>query len=220
MRRSWAVPAALIPAVSTVLLAWPAVASAVTAAPKNIILNPGAEAGPGSADGSTVPVPHWTVKKGGVFTAVQYGASGGFPAKTDPGPKSRGVNFFAGGNGGKANAQTATQTDSLKSFAGVIAAGATFTLAGYLGGFDGQTDNATVTVTWEDSTGATLGTATIGPVTEGARHGNTGLLSKSLMGTVPAGSATALVTIKCVRHSGAYDDGYADNLSLTIVASS
>jgi hypothetical protein len=140
--------------------------------------------------------------------------------KTDPGPKNRGVNFFAGGPNGKANGQTGTQTDSLKAYAGVIAAGATFKLAGYLGGFDGQTDNVTVTVTWENSTGATLGTATIGPVTESARHGNTGMLARGVSGNVPAGSATALVTIKCVRHSGGYNDGYADNLSLTIVASS
>jgi hypothetical protein len=218
MRRAWLVPAALIPAVAMAALALPGAASAVTVAPKNIILNPGAEAGPGSTDGSTVPVPKWTVKKGGTFTAVQYGASGGFPTKSGPGPKNRGANFFAGGGVATANTQIATQTDSLKAYAGVIAAGATFTLAGYLGGYDSQTDNATVTVTWENSTGTTLGTSTIGPVTEAARHGNTGLLSRSLTGTVPAGSASALVTIKCLRHSGGYDDGYADNLSLTIVA--
>jgi hypothetical protein len=218
MRRAWLVPAALIPAVAMAALALPGAASAVTVAPKNIILNPGAEAGPGSTDGSTVPVPNWTVKKGGTFTAVQYGASGGFPTKTGPGPKNRGANFFAGGNSAKANTQTATQTDSLKAYAGVIAAGATFTLAGYLGGYDGQTDNATVTVTWENSTGTSLGTAVIGPVTEAARHGNTGLLSRTLTGTVPTGSTSALVTIKCLRKSGAYNDGYADNLSLTIVA--
>jgi hypothetical protein len=218
LRRAWLVPAALIPAVAMAALALPGAASAVTAAPKNIILNPGAEAGPGSTDGSTVPVPHWTVKKGGTFTAVQYGASGGFPTSTDPGPKSRGKNFFAGGNSGKANTQMGTQTDSLKAYAGVIAAGATFTLGGYLGGYDSQTDNATVTVTWENSGGTTLGTATLGPVTKGQRHAKTGLLPLSLTGTVPAGSATALLTIKCVRHSGDYNDGYADNLSLTIVA--
>jgi hypothetical protein len=218
MRMRRLVPAALIPAAAMAALALPGAASAVTTAPKNIILNPGAEAGPGSTDGSTVPVPHWTVPKGGTFTAVQYGASGGFPTKTGPGPKNRGANFFAGGDEAKANTQTATQTDSLKAYAGVIAAGATFTLAGYLGGYSSQTDNATVTVTWESSTGTSLGTATIGPVTPAGRHDVTGLLAKSLTGTVPAGSASALVTIKCLRHEGSYNDGYADNLSLTIVA--
>ncbi|HEY1917647.1 MAG TPA: hypothetical protein VGH27_18920 [Streptosporangiaceae bacterium] len=203
---------------SMAALALPGAASAATA-PKNIILNPGAEAGPGSTDGSTVPVPKWTVPKGGTFTAVQYGASGGFPTTTGPGPKDRGVNFFAGGEDPKTNTQKATQTDSLSAYAGVIAAGASYTLRGYFGGFSSQTDHASLTVTWESSAGATLGTATVGPVTEAARHGNTGLLARSVTGTVPAGSAKVLLTIECVRKSGAYDDGYADSLSLTIVAS-
>lgn len=198
----------------------PAGASAATAAPTNIILNPGAETGTGSADGSTVPVPHWTVKKGSTFTAVKYGATGGFPTVKSPGPKTRGKNFFAGGSDGKANAQSGTQTDSLKAFSGVIAAGAAYTLSGYLGGFSTQTDNVTVTVTWENSSGAALGTATIGPVTPGQRKGVTGMLSQTVTGSVPAGAATALVTIKCVRKVGGYNDGYADNLSLTIVAAS
>jgi hypothetical protein len=209
--------ATVLPATVVVL---PAAASAVAAAPKNIILNPGAEAGPGSTDGSTVPVPHWTVKKGSTFTAVQYGASGGFPDSKSPGPKTRGKNFFAGGPNGQPATQSATQTDSLKAFSGVIAAGAAFTLSGFLGGFADQTDHATVTVTWENSTGASLGTGTIGPVTPGMRKNVTGLLSQSLTGSVPAGSATALVTIKCLRKEGGYNDGYADNLSLTIVAAS
>lgn len=212
----------LLAAVATVLpatIVLPTSASAVTATPKNIILNPGAEAGTGSSDGSKVPVPHWTVSKAGTFTAVQYGASGGFPDSTSPGPKARGVNFFAGGPNATANTQKATQIDSLTAYAGVIAAGATYTLSGYLGGFETQADHATVTVTWENSTGAALGTATIGPVTPSQRKQITGLLSKTVTGTVPAGSAKALVTIKCVRESGSYNDGYADNLSLTIVAS-
>jgi hypothetical protein len=192
----------------------------VTAKPVNIIRNPGAEAAPGSADGSTVPVPRWKVKKGSSFTSVQYGAPGGFPTSASPGPKSRGANFFAGGPDAHANTQTATQTDSLAAYAGVIAAGATFALKGYLGGFATQTDHVTVTVTWENSSGATLGTATIGPVTQGQRHSITGLLRRSVTGAVPAGSARGLVTVKCVRNSGAYNDGYADNLSLTIVPAS
>lgn len=171
-----------------------------------------------SGDGEAVP--RWKVKKGSSFTAVQYGAPGGFPTSASPGPKNRGANFFAGGPDAHANTQTATQTDSLAAYAGVIAAGATFTLGGYLGGFATQTDHVMVTVTWENSSGATLGTATIGPVTQGQRDNITGLLRRSVTGTVPAGSAKALVAIKCVRNSGAYNDGYADNLSLIIVPAS
>jgi hypothetical protein len=212
--------AGTVPVLAAAVVALAATASAVTAAPANIIVNPGAEAGKGSPDGSTVPVPHWKVKKGGTFTAVQYGAPGGFPTSTPPGPKARGANFFAGGPGATASTQTATQTDSLAAYATVIAAGATFTLDGYLGGFDSQGDHVTVTVTWQSSAGAALGTATIGPVTAAERHDVTGMLLRSVKGTVPANSATALVTIKCVREDGSYNDGYADNLSLTIVAAS
>ena len=221
MRQSWCVPTALVSAASAALLALPgaaSAASAATAAPANIIKNPGAEAGTGSSDGSKVPVPNWTVKKSGTFTAVKYGASGGFPAATDPGPKNRGHNFFAGGTG-QSSTQSGTQTDSLSAYAGVIAAGATYTLQGWLGGFADQTDHATLTVTWENAGGTALGTAVIGPVTPAARHDATGLLHRSVTGTVPAGTATALVTLKMVRVDGGYNDGYADSLSLTIVAS-
>ena len=39
----------------------------------NLLVNPGAEAGPGAPDASTQPaVPGWTVES--TFTAVQYGA--------------------------------------------------------------------------------------------------------------------------------------------------
>ncbi|HEX4063048.1 MAG TPA: hypothetical protein VHY58_18680 [Streptosporangiaceae bacterium] len=216
MQRSWYVPAALVTAVAAALVGLPGGAFAAAAAPVNIIKNPGAEAGPGSPDGSKVAVPDWTVKKSNNFTAVQYGAPGGFPAKTDPGPKTRGANFFAGGPAGTHG--TATQSDSLAPYKSIIASGASFTLQGWLGGFGSQGDHATLTVTWEDSTGATLGTAVIGPVGAKARKDLTGLLHRELTGTVPAGSATALVTIAMTRQAGAYNDGYADNLSLTIVA--
>ncbi len=217
MRRSWRVPVMVLSAVSTAVLAWPGAVSAATAAPANIIKNPGAEAGPGSADGSTVPVPHWTVPAGGTFTAVQYGAGGGFPAATDPGPPNRGANFFAGGPA--SSAASATQTDSLSAYTGIIASGATFTLKGWLGGFENESDHATVTVVWKSSTGAKLGSVVIGPVTPAQRKDATGLLQRVTTGAVPAGSVKAVVTMKMTRKQGTYNDGYADNLSLTIAAS-
>jgi len=92
-------------------------APAYAATSKNVIKNGNAEKGAGSTDGSTVPVPGWTETAGTTFTAVQYGASGGFPAATDPGPNNRGKNFFAGGDDDPSDSIVASQTDSLKPYA-------------------------------------------------------------------------------------------------------
>src|SRR5690348_5925064 len=62
----------------------------------NAIVNPGAESNTGSSTGSDVILPTgWTAS--GKPTIVKYGAPGGFPLATSPGPTTRGKNFFAGG---------------------------------------------------------------------------------------------------------------------------
>jgi hypothetical protein len=188
-------------------------ASAATS--KNLIKNPGAEKAAGSTDGSVVPVPGWTVTTGTMFTAVQYGASGGFPVATDPGPKNRGKNFFAGGDDGTV---VASQTDSLKNDATAIAGGGvTFKLSGFFGGFGSQEDNALVEVDFKDKHGVTLFSTVVGPVTAEERNDVTGLLKRSTSGSVPIGSVKALVQLSINRTSGTYNDGYADALSLTLV---
>jgi len=217
MKRSWwGIAVAAPAAVCTALLALPA--SAVTATPVNIIKNPGAEAGLGSPDGSTVKVPDWTVQKGATFTAVQYGASGGFPDKSTPGPANRGRNFFAGGPDSKGS--SATQTDSLASYRKIIASGADFSLRGWLGGYGDQGDHTTVTIAWENASGTVLTTSSIGPVGAGMRHNKTKFVLVTAGGNVPGTTAKVVVTMTMVRKAGAYCDGYADNLSLTIEASS
>lgn len=71
----------------------------------NLIVNPGAEAGQGATDASTaVPVPGWAkltsngtnFVTGGNFTAVAYGAAGGFPTVATSTAIGGGANFFAG----------------------------------------------------------------------------------------------------------------------------
>lgn len=181
----------------------------------NLVKDPGAEAAKPDSDGGKVKVPGWTPAKGSQFTGVAYGASGGFPDSSSPGPKHRGKNFFAGGPSGDTSG--ATQSDSLKAYARLISSGkAKFKLSGWLGGFSSQGDYAKFTVTWTSAKGKTLGHATIGPVTPAQRHDNTGMLFRSASGTVPKGAAQAVLTLHMVRESGEYVDGYADNLSLTI----
>lgn len=180
----------------------------------NLIVNGNAEGGSASPDGNTVvSIPGWTVT--GNLTVVPYGISGGFPATSDPGPANRGNNFFAGGPNNAAS--SATQTINLSGGATQIdAGGVTFTLSGYLGGFQTQNDNAVLTVTFLDGGGNTLGTATLGPVLSADRGGATGLLSVLTSGLVPVGTRSAVVVLRATRTNGSYNDGYADNLSLVL----
>jgi hypothetical protein len=208
--------AVLTAGMALVLLAPAAPASATTAV--NIIKDSGAESAKpiGTAGVTVVPVAQWTPIKGTGFTAVKYG-SPEFITKTGPGPKSRGHNFFSGGELGPSPAG-ATQVDSLKPYVSLIASGkAKFTLSGWFGGFADQRDYTTLTVTWRNAKGVAVGKPTvIGDVTPGQRKDVTGLVARSAKGAVPAAATQALLLIKMVRLDGGYDDGYADNLSLVV----
>jgi hypothetical protein len=192
-------------------------APGAAAAPSNLIANPGAESGQGASEsGQVFAPPDWTVT--GEFTAVQYGASGGFPTYEPEGEVSRsldgGVNFFAGGN---SEVSTATQTVDVAASASAIDAGAeTASLSGDLGGYSGQGDNMVVTASYLSEAGARLGSLSIGPVGEAEREGHTTLLPRSTSGAVPAGTRSIQVLMTSTRLEGEYDDGYADNLSLTL----
>lgn len=192
-----------------------ATVSAPAAAPVNLIADPGAELAKPDSDGGTVPVPGWKSNKGSMFTAVVYGASGGFPDKKSPGPKSRGKNFFAGGPSGSTSG--ASQIDALTKYVKLISSGkAKFTLSAFLGGYSSQGDYATLTVTWLTAKGAVLGHTAIGPVTPAQRKDVTGMLPRSASGKVPKAARKAEITLHMVREDGEYVDGYADNLGLTI----
>ena len=108
----------------------------------NLLVNPGAEAGPGAPDDSqAVAPPGWNVES--TFTAVQYGASGGFPTAADGAALGGGANFFAGGPGGATSA--ATQVVDVSAAASEIDAGKVgATLGAALGGYASQTDHGTV----------------------------------------------------------------------------
>jgi len=181
----------------------------------NLIVNGDAESGSGSSDGSVVAVPGWGAS--GNFTAVLYNASGGFPLTTDPGPASRGENFFAGGP--DIDASAGTQSIDVSAIATDINAGTvSFVLSGFLGGFQDQDDNAVLTANFV-GTGGTLGSASIGPVTASDRSNATGLLFRTTLGAVPVGTTSINLILNLTRTDGAYDDGYADNLSLVLANS-
>ncbi len=180
----------------------------------NIIVNGDAESGPASALGYDVVGATGFVTTGN-FTTVSYTAAGGFPVAGDPGVSAGGSNFFAGGPG--ESLSTATQTIDLSSGASFIDLGtSSYALSAYLGGFATQSDNAVLTVSFLGSLNNLLDSTSLGPVTNGDRGNLTGLLFRSTSGFVPVGARSASVLLTMTRAEGAYDDGYADNLSLVL----
>ena len=214
------------------IAAWAAVISALalgptaTAAPSraaaavvsgNLLLDPGAESvaqcSSNGLDGMTIP--GWTIT-GGEPNAVCYGASG-YPSSSTPGSPTRGNQFFAGGATGDS---TLTQTADVSAAASAIdAGGVPVTLSGWLGGYASQNDRVGVTATYRDASGAPLGSASIGPVTNTDRGDATKLLYRTASGTLPAGTRSVQVVMTFTYTAGSTTDGYADDLSLTVGAS-
>ena len=99
----------------------------------------------------------------------------------------------------------------------MIASGATFNLSGWLGGYDGQNDNAVLTATFKDASGSILSTATIGPVLATDRGGTSSLLYREATATVPKNAKSVVIQLVMTRvPPGVFNDGYADNLSLIL----
>lgn len=179
----------------------------------NVIVNPGAEASAGAADAvTTLPLPSWTTTSNAA--PVQYGVSS-FPSVAVSTSIGGGANFISGG---VSNAlSTASQTVNLAGAAGEIDTGrVTADLSAYLGGFGGQNDNVRLTVTFFDASSNPLDDTTIGPVTDAERGGATTLLLRQATAIpLPVATRSATVTLTFTRAAGAYNDGYADNVSLT-----
>ena len=183
----------------------------------NLIVNPGAENGTADPDGSApvTSIPGWTIA-GGEFDVIQYQANNGnYPATSDPGPADRGKNFFAGGPND--DVSTGTQTidvskDTLKIATGSVG----FVLSGWLGGFADQDDNAMLSIQFEDAAGTVQGKAQVGPVLAADRSNATGFVFRTTNGKVPKGTSKIVVTLTMTRTAGSANDGYADNLSLTL----
>ena len=180
---------------------------------ENLLVNGDAEAGLGSNDGSVVTVPGWQTS--GFFTVMRYDGRSDELLSTSPGPSDRGRNFFLGGTDGASS--SAAQRISVSRFAPAIDSGrAEFRLSGWLGGWETQNDQTTLTVTFTDARGSRLGTSSIGPVTNTDRQNVASLLERSDSGKVPAGTRWIDVELRMVRAVGTWNDGFADNLSLTI----
>jgi hypothetical protein len=204
----------LLAALALAVLIVPATAGAQVPS-GNLLTNGDAEAVPGSADGVAVVVPPgWTTD--GPFTEVAYGTPE-FLTTSDSASWGGGASFFAGGPDNAAS--SATQVVGVGGAGAQIdRGGVSATLAALLGGYATQTDSATVTATFLDAAGATVGTAGVGPVTPDDRQSATALLARSATAAVPAGTRAISVRIDATRNEGAFNDGYIDNVSLTLAA--
>ncbi|WP_198045642.1 alkaline phosphatase family protein [Kitasatospora mediocidica] len=178
------------------------------------IVNPAAESGScQSTEGTGTPAQSWTLTN--APQQVCYGASGGFPTATQgpQAPATPGKAFFDGGDSATASM---TQTDSVAAQAAQIATGTLpYTLSAWIGGYASQGDNAGLTATFLSSSGSSLGTASLAPVTASQRGNATALLYESATGTVPVGTVSVRFTVAFQRQAGTGDDGYIDDIAMT-----
>ncbi|MBK8038022.1 MAG: hypothetical protein IPK22_12965 [Verrucomicrobiaceae bacterium] len=186
-------------------------ASAQIAYGQNVIVNGSGESELGSSDGNAMIAPSGWVRTGNA-NLLQYGAPE-FPTSSSPGPRERGASFFAGG---PSNSNSSfSQTHNISSLSTSIdAAQVGFTISGYFGGWDSQSDNATMFVEFFDNASISLGSFAIGTVTAAERGNSRALLFRTLNGTVPAAARQARVTMSFQRFNGSYNDGYADDIKL------
>jgi hypothetical protein len=193
-------------------------ASATVTTSANLIHNGNGERDT-CGDGYVVVAPKFWTTGVGTPTNVCWTNTGGFPSPTDPGPKSRGLGFFAGGNNQVISVMR--QAHALTAFASAIAAGhATYKVSGFFGGWSSQNDNAKLTVTFVDASKKVIGTpVVIGAVKAADRNSVTGLFLRSGSGSVPTNAATVRFAVTFTRTDGSYNDGYADNLSFQVVTS-
>ncbi|MBR0869030.1 tandem-95 repeat protein [Bradyrhizobium tropiciagri] len=178
----------------------------------NLIVNGDAEAGASAHDFNTVVAPQgWTTTSN--LSSVDYGLSGGLTAQA-----GSGSHFFAGGPGNALS--TASQTIDVSGYAAAIDGGTvSANLGGLFGGFQTQDDHTDLKAVFLDAGNNVIGTSgAIGDVLSGARGNVTELLSASGSFAVPVGTRAIMVVLTATQSTPAYNDGYADNLSLTLSA--
>ena len=196
-------------------------ATAASAAPgaacgvcgKNLIKNPGAEAGAGiTAVGAYGAVPGWSTEAG-QFGAASYTFPNGWFQKASKGSPKRGKNYFFGGTTTEATSAKATigkQTIKLPA----AAAGHKVILGGWLGNYgSGPSGNMTqVRAEFAKADGTVLARLRIGNDTT---ISGTDMAFRSRKSTVPRG-ATQVTIVVTFSGGNNYKLAGADDLSLVL----
>jgi hypothetical protein len=207
--------------VTALVLVAAALVTAASAAPgaacgvcgKNLIKNPGAEAGAGiTAVGAFGAVPGWT-NEAGQFGAASYVFPNGWFSKTSKGSPKRGKHYFFGGTTPEAVSAKATigkQTIKLPA----AAAGRKVTLGGWLGNYGtGPTANMTqVRAEFADASGAVLARLRIGNDTT---ISGTDMAFRSRKGTIPQAATQVTILVSFIAGNN-YKLAGADDLSLVL----
>jgi hypothetical protein len=192
-------------------------APALSAIPQgNTILNGNGETGTAVNDETSHVCPQgWTCDP--TFpntTLIKYGTTT-FPSTAESARIGGGGNFFAGGpsNGLSGVTQTIDLGIQPEFTEGVVKA----TFSGCLGGFADQDDAAILQLTFLNASSQELGTSSKNGPKAAERANKSSLLPVAQVVAVPAGSRFFRFTLSFLRAAagGAYNDGYADNLSVT-----
>ena len=177
---------------------------------KNLIKNPGADAGLGvTAVGASGLVPGWTIVAGQFGAASYTFGNGSFSARSK-GPAKRGKNYFFGGTTTEAvnaPASIGTQTIALPA----SAVGRKATLSGWLGNY--VENRAQVRAEFMDASGAVLSTVRIGPAVTIA---GIDMALRSRNGKVPAKTTQVKVSVFFSGGGISYKLAGADSLSLVL----
>ena len=183
---------------------------------QNLIVNGDAEQGANAkVDCGVTDMPGWAGTSTSSVHRMGYDSPGGWPASSDPGAPDRGLSFFVGECGQPVS--ISTQTLSIANLASDIDSGiVSFDLAGYLGGYSSQDDNAVLGVSFRDGSGTQIGSASIGPVLASDRNNVTGMFARETSGALPTGTRTLVFTLTMTRLAGSANDGYADSLSFVL----
>jgi hypothetical protein len=178
---------------------------------RNLIANPGAEAGRGvTAFNTSGAVPHWVSTQGQFGAASWASFPAGWFSERSTGPKDRGKNYFFGGaTATSAGVKATIGTQEIKLPAASVHHKAT--LSGWLGNYG--SNMAQVRAQFTDASGKTLAALRIGPDTTIA-SGN--MAPRSRSGTVPAGTATVVVVVTFTNPNSNYNLAGADDLSLVL----
>jgi hypothetical protein len=177
---------------------------------KNLIKNPGADAGLGvTAVDARGAVPGWEIAAG-QFGAASYAFPNGWFAARSKGPAKRGKNYFFGGTtreAVEARASIGKQTIKLPA----SAVGRKATLSGWLGNY-GE-NRAQVRAEFMDESGKVLSTIRIGPDVTIA---GTDMAARSRSRTVPAKSTQVTIVVIFSGGGTNYKLAGADSLSLVL----
>jgi len=170
----------------------------------NLIVNGGAEAGPGAPRTSIATyVPGWSTANG--VSVTPYGPTG-WIGVSDPGPADRGVNMFCGGNG---DANSYQDLDVSAAASLIDSSQVTFEISAWLGSLQGFS-SPTLTYIFYDWSGLQLApTGQLGPTS----HVGTALVEASHSAVLPP--KTRRVHIAISFGTNAF---VADNIAFTLAA--